>query len=1388
MVLEIMSGISVLKSLIEFGISAREAWKEEGFGDSEINALAGVLNASEGIWTLKEKKDENLELGALHLALVTRCFGHAIGRFQVYTEQLASKSRPLFGGTPVTSQQPQVSQQQIEQLLKSAASASIEPGVMPSGRLELDLIESLTGSPLNSQFYRFLWEAFFAPPAGEPPILTIEKGGVLEFERYFLLAWGQAVASTNGERLRQYMNVLGQDYKPRLVQELLVRDVSDWDSRHTFGNIKQNEDRGGDPLPFMPLNAMYIEPFVRAADNSADQSELALSRLKSTLEEHKIVILQADFGMGKSLTSRMLACSLAKEFLNTSKPSHDVILPIYIRCVDDLKPQESLRSTVQRSNKRHADALGFSLKLDDTALNFPLPKQRALFLIDGLDEVHLGARGLESFFERLKDEATDKHRFVVFSRPGAIPSEMNLRALKGVPILELLAWSDQQVDLWLERWSKVKGSQGPTREEIRKQGLFELAKTPILLLLIAHTWKPEEKDKARNKAELFERFFQSIARGKHEADRDEHPALFQASMHLKDRLVEKEVLPREIKEPDAMLWLMSRVAWEDTRLRQNDKEETLDDFQIQRILRDELELKSNTPEVIGTIQVGLLLALQANLQSGRAGSILFGHKSFREFLVARYWADRLRALSRSASSREAVEKSLLGGRLLGREDRSFEFLMDILNADSGQKGPPGQLFDFSDKDRETLCRWAEDRFQDKRWVSRDGAPPTLQSDHSAWLREAAIAIGSYLRNSKGVRIRDHKALKNLYAWFWFRGEIPIIKARRVQAAGAYLSDVNFFEADLSGADLSEAVIRDSRLFGANLRESNLRQADLSNSSLYSADLSGADLSDAALTEVALSDATLTGTIFNRAILDQADLSDSMSVGAFLSGADLSNAEFRNADLGDADLRETDLRGADLRRAKLEEANLRSANLRRVDLRRATLAGADLRAADLRGANICGAYLIGADLRGANLRGVRYDCFTSWENIDASAVGAVCVDETTRRHRAIIQEEATLARQLQERALEVSKRDRGATHSDTLVMMEGLAEILRSLGEMERVRQIQEQIFDIQQSTRGLAHPYTLKIAEALAETIRHLGDDAALLRLQQRVIESSQIIDGSARVGSLRAIERLATTLRTKGELERAKRLQEHILSIYQQQQGPTHPHTLRAMEGLAKIHRDMKEATLARQLQERILDICIRDSSELHPRTLKAVVNLAETLRALDDQSTERQLRERILEAARLSFDAKQQSTWSTSELVADTLRSMGDYAGALRIQKSVLEASQSENGPEHAITLSVTRRLGKLLREMGSIAEAREVQERVLESYHREHGADNSLTMSAMEELVDTLRAGGDFESAQQVQERVLDASQLLNGATHSDTQLAFQVLKELQAARDQKSHGFS
>lgn len=861
--------ITALGKLVGLGVSFWNAHEKHHFSPEHMNALKALLDAGAG---MAQPSADKTPIGVHHFLLVVSAFGEALKRHWYHDEHYAPGSG--WWAWLKTDRFGRARMDQIETRMRMAAPRFKEVGHRQASD-ELAIVSSLVGDPVSTPYYAQLYGAFadesVAQPGEEPLIVPARR---LQFEKHFRLAYAEGLTSARGEQIRTYLMAL-KGRRTEMVRELLVRDIAGWGDRHAFWNAD-----GQDDLPRMPLGGMYVEP---SAGAHGEPKGPVLTLLRSMLEQHPVTVLRADFGHGKSLTARMLAWTAALSYLETPSPSPELWRPVFVRCADDFQsPGDELDKVLRRALWRQAQGLRLRLPLHDDVFDPWQIEGRTLVLIDGLDELSLGEQQVTELFRQMREQSSDTRRFIVFTRPAALGRG---EGLAGVPILDLSPFTTRdalgrpggQVDEWLSRWSTfTDGPLSPTAAELEARSLLHIAKTPILLFMIADSWHAFAVDRP-SLGDVYEGFFRDIARGKHEKDRDRNKPIAEASKRLRDRLREKGWLPHDADPPEAMLWLMSRVAWEMKCLEDAawlaQRREPFDAFHARLIVRRELEMDDGDT-VARTIQLGLLLAMQANLEEG-APRFLFGHKSFRDFLVGRYWAMRLRVLIRDESPRWELDpmEPLLGGRLLGGDDESYRFLRD-------------HLARWPEQDRQRLARWAQRCFDEERTM--DGAT-AIRSDRRPLLREAALAISAIV-SPQGITARDERTLLSLLAWFWVQQVDPIIRAPRLQSKGA-------------------------RLAAADLRGAFLLAADLTGAHLAAADLGGAVLA--------------------RARLRQANLHE-----ARLRGADLRRADLRDAVLSDSDLRNADLRGADLRGADLRGAKLRGANLRRARLHEANLAGAD----------------------------------------------------------------------------------------------------------------------------------------------------------------------------------------------------------------------------------------------------------------------------------------------------------------------------------------------------------------------------------------------------------------------------------------------------------------
>jgi uncharacterized protein YjbI with pentapeptide repeats len=823
----------------------------------------------------------------------------------------------------------------IEGCVKRANLKIADPNQHAPNEKALALLQALSGDPTGNPYYKALWEAF-----AEPVELPKDKGQLNLlgadphlFHADFRFAYLEALATPDGQQVQRWCLSLAAE-KREVMRHILAEDLAAWGTRHVFGNVRRQA--AGDPMPFLSLDDSYIEPRGRYKG----REEPILGLVSGLLEEHALVVVRADFGHGKSLTARRLARDVARAWLKSRQPAGASQYPVFIKCSRDLRDPRYDHDAVVRSALWHAaeEAVADRPAMKDEAFA-PLESDRAaLFILDGLDEVALTRHHLEDLFKDLQAALGPGQRVVVFTRPGALRDERCLP--KATPVVNLLEFDDGQIAEWVERWNRLSGKVPVEVDRLHTLGVASLARTPILLLMIVVTWEEHLANASQvNKVSLYEHFFQHIARGKYQGAGEDHEALMEASSRLARELQRRGILQEE-QPVEAMLWLMSRVAWEAHTFAYGQPARDLQARDMASLLYKELGMEDSV--TLDSIEVGLLLAMQID-PTGASKTILFGHQSFREFLVARYWKRQLLRLvtPETKQVQRSMEESLMQARLLQDEDEAFYLLIEM-------------LWGLDAVTRQSIKEWAQKYIQ----IDELTLHLEVKTDRRPMLRESALAIGSYIEPDEGLQL-DESALRFLCCWYQFHGQTALIWAPGLRSPHSLLERMYLIEAHLRGAHLEGANLREVNLVGANLVGANLVGANLVGANLVAANCDEANLAEADLAGADLEAARFAGANFAKANLAEVDLE-----GAYLARANLAGAYLAGANLAGANLAGANLAGAYLEGADLSEANLSGANLSEAYLEGANLNGAVFQRADLKGVVIRRNQLANADIDGA----------------------------------------------------------------------------------------------------------------------------------------------------------------------------------------------------------------------------------------------------------------------------------------------------------------------------------------------------------------------------------------------------------------------------------------
>src|SRR6185312_15488625 len=235
----------------------------------------------------------------------------------------------------------------------------------------------------------------------------------------------------------------------------------------------------------------------------------------------------------------------------------------------------------------------------------------------------------------LKDEPTGARRDGCATRIVSLESFESERTEEGRP---------SRVEQWLERWNRLAGRVVPiSLDDLAARDIVEMGRTPVLLFVIVFGWDEGSNSTGMPRPALYERFMRRIARGKLPESGESHEPQQKAAQELASHLIATRHVPPETSHEEALLWALSLIAWEAHGWEQRLDVQPFTRRDVEKIILDRLGCRRLGEHLSAVVVDGILLALQHSPRRGET-RILYGHKSFREYLVARFWNAQLRKI------------------------------------------------------------------------------------------------------------------------------------------------------------------------------------------------------------------------------------------------------------------------------------------------------------------------------------------------------------------------------------------------------------------------------------------------------------------------------------------------------------------------------------------------------------------------------------------------------------------------------------------------------------------------------------------------------------------------------------------------------------------------
>ena len=352
-----------------------------------------------------------------------------------------------------------------------------------------------------------------------------------------------------------------------------------------------------------------------------------------------------------------------------------------------------------------------------------------------------------------------------------------------------------------------------------------------------------------------------------------------------------------------------------------------------------------------------------------------------------------------------------------------------------------------------------------------------------------------------------------------------------------------------------------------------------------------------------------------------------------------------------------------------------------------------------------------------------------------------------------------ARQLCANTLNVTKRNLGLEHPDTLAAMRQMVWVIlqtgtnRNSSDAGYAFQLGQETLSRSRALLGTENRETLESMHYMSMLLRMKGRPADADRLCQEILDVSRRVLGPEDPFTIDIVEDFAQILIRRGELNEAAELYEQALEGQRRILGTKDPDTLRTMWQLAQAKIDLGKFDDACKLAEEVLDI-VRDwFGETHPRTFDGKQLLAFALRGQGNFEASRQLQEEILAWRRRSLGPEDPATLAAMGELAYVFQLQGEFADAVELYDELIELCGRVLGPDNITRLEAMHHRSRTLNKLGRVREARQAQEEVLAERKRVLGPDHPETLGSMGVLAVLLAKQGHFDESRKLVNEALE-----------------------------------
>lgn len=330
----------------------------------------------------------------------------------------------------------------------------------------------------------------------------------------------------------------------------------------------------------------------------------------------------------------------------------------------------------------------------------------------------------------------------------------------------------------------------------------------------------------------------------------------------------------------------------------------------------------------------------------------------------------------------------------------------------------------------------------------------------------------------------------------------------------------------------------------------------------------------------------------------------------------------------------------------------------------------------------------------------------------------------------------------ERALELSRRERGPDDLHTLEIENSYASALSNIGRDAEAEPIKTRILADFQKRLGEDAPLTLRTADDLGSLLFNQGKFALAEPLLRRTVELLGRASPPNPFATASAVNNLALVLDRLGRAREARELAAKGIEELRRTSGAESESavilavTLAGLDGRAG-HLDQAVSRL-----EETQTLATRILGADHPTTLGAMNSLAVAYLSLNRVRDAEPLLVRTIDARRRVLGTDHPLTYSTETSLAAAYRASGRLAEAIELSRVILEKRTRQIGPKHPSTLRSMDLLGAMYTENHQPEAAVPLLRETLELRQQVLGVDHPDTLATMRSLGRAIDQQGPLE----------------------------------------------